>query len=413
MQCHIMACEPKPKWHGAWLPFPAVPVVDIVLGLLVVLGALYGLRMGAVVQLFTFGGFWLGLTLGALLAAAIVPAVTSLPLQAALSLAALLGLAFFLASVGHLIGSRSSLAVRRYHLGGVDSAFGVVVSMAAVLVSAWLVGNVLAQSRFTPVSTAIQRSHILGAVDGVLPPVPSVFSRIDAFLQSEGFPPAFAELGPPTWSSVPTPTSAQAEAIGSAVARSTVKVLGVACGEEQEGTGFVVAPGMVVTNAHVVAGEQGTQVYVDDVGYSATPVYFDPDYDIAVLRTDAPLGPSLALDAGTVARGTQGAVVGYPEDGPLTAAPAGVAGPITAAGRNIYNDSLVTRDIYQLDADVEPGNSGSPVVTSSGTVIGVVFSRSTIDQGVGYALTSPGVLSRVQQAEARTAGVSTGACVHG
>ncbi len=390
-----------------------MPVVDIVLGVLVVLGALYGLRMGALVQLFTFGGFWLGLTLGALLAAAVVPAVTSLALQAALSLAALLGLAFFLASVGHLVGSRSSLAVRRYHLGGVDSVLGVVVSMAAVLASAWLVGNVLAQSRFIPVSTAIQRSHILGAVDGVLPPVPSVFSRIDAFLQSEGFPPAFAELAPPTWSAVPTPTSAQAETIGAAVARSTVKVLGVACGEEQEGTGFVVAPGMVATNAHVIAGERGTQVFVDGVGYPATPVYFDPNYDLAVLRTDAPLGPSLPLDAGTAARGTQGAVVGYPEDGPLTAAPAGVAGTITAAGRNIYNDSLVTREIYQLNADVQPGNSGSPVVTSNGTVVGVVFSRSTIDQGVGYALTSPDVLSRVQQAEARTAAVSTGACVHG
>lgn len=387
--------------------------MDLLIGALLIAGALYGLRMGALVQLFTFGGFWIGLTLGALFAGAVVPSISSLPLQAGLTLAALLGLAFIVGALGHLVGARSSLLVRRHHLGAVDSALGLVVSMMAVLLSAWLIGSVLAQSRYATVSAAVQRSHILHAVDGLLPPVPSVFSRVDSFLQSEGFPPAFAQLTPPAWTAVPAPSTSRAVSIGSSAASSTVKVLGVACGQQQEGTGFVVAQGMVVTNAHVIAGERGTEVVVNGTGYRATPVYVDPNYDLAVLRTDAPLGHVLSLATATATRGTQAAVVGYPENGALTISPAGVSGTIPASGRNIYNEGVVVRDIYQLEANVEPGNSGSPVVTAGGTVIGMLFSRSTLQQNVGYALTSSGVLSRVQQAEGQTAAVSTGACVQG
>lgn len=387
--------------------------VDLVLIALLVLGALYGLRLGALAQLFTFGGLWLGLTLGAVLAAAVVPTVGSLPLQAALSLACLLGLGLVLGSLGRLVGGRSSLLLRRHHLGGVDSGLGVVVAMLAVIVSAWLIGNLLAQSRFTAVGSAVQNSRILRAVDAVLPPVPSLFSRVDSFLQSEGFPAAFAQLAPPLTGPVATPSMAEAQTIGSSVANSTVKVLGAACGQELEGSAFVVAPGMVVTNAHVVAGEQATEVVVGGAQYRAVPVSFDPNYDLAVLRTSAPLGPALHLATSNAPRGTKAAVVGYPENGPLTVSPAGVSGTLDAAGRNIYNEGVVVRHIYQLQADVKPGNSGSPVVSTNGQVIGVVFSRSTVDQGVGYALTSPGVLARVHAAEGRSAAVGTGACVHG
>jgi S1-C subfamily serine protease len=169
----------------------------------------------------------------------------------------------------------------------------------------------------------------------------------------------------------------------------------------------------VVTNAHVIAGEQAPQVVRNGVDYRTTPVYFDPNYDLAILRTDAPLGPPLDLATSAAPRGAQGAVVGYPENGPLTVSPAGVAGLFDAAGRNIYNEGLVLREIYQLDAKVQPGNSGSPLVTQGGTVVGMVFSRSTVYPDVGYALTSSGVLSRVQRAAARTLPVSTGSCVHG
>jgi hypothetical protein len=133
--------------------------------------------------------------------------------------------------------------------------------------------------------------------------------------------------------------------------------------------------------------------------YNATPVLFDPDFDLAVLRTDAPLGPALAISPNLVSRGTQAAILGYPEDGGLTIGAAGVTEEVTAIGKDIYNSGSVTRGVYALDANVLPGNSGGPLLGAGGQVIGVVFSRSTVYQDVGYALTSPGVLSRVQEAE--------------
>ncbi len=159
----------------------------------------------------------------------------------------------------------------------------------------------------------------------------------------------------------------------------------------------------MATNAHVVAGESATQVIVNGSSYGATVVLFDPKFDLAILRTAAPLGPVLTIDPDQVPRGTQAAILGYPEDGPLTVGAAGISAQITAVGRDIYNQGAVTRGVYALEATVRPGNSGGPVVIAGGEVVGVVFSRSTVYPNVGYALTSPGVLARVRQA-AVTAG---------
>jgi S1-C subfamily serine protease len=196
---------------------------------------------------------------------------------------------------------------------------------------------------------------------------------------------------------------------------STVKILGTACSNEQEGSGFVVGPGLVATNAHVVAGETSgnTQVVLGNNSYQATPVLFDPSFDLAVLRTDAPLGPALNIDPNLVQRGTPGALLGYPENGPLVIDPAGVTQEITAIGKDIYNSGSVTRTVYALDANVEPGNSGGPLMGPGGQVIGVVFSRSTVYPNVGYALASPGVLTRVQAARQHHSAVGTGSCISG
>jgi S1-C subfamily serine protease len=225
----------------------------------------------------------------------------------------------------------------------------------------------------------------------------------------------FSTLTPPSTPSVSPPTSAQTKALADPAVFSTVKILGTACSNEQEGSGFVVGPGLVATNAHVVAGEGGgnTQVVIGNNSYGATPVFFDPSFDLAVLRTDAPLGPALTIDPNFVARATPAALLGYPEDGPLTIDPAGVTDEVTAVGKDIYGNGTVTRGVYALNANVEPGNSGGPLMGPGGQVIGVVFSRSTVYQNVGYALTSPGVLARVQAAARHRSPVSTGPCISG
>jgi S1-C subfamily serine protease len=121
----------------------------------------------------------------------------------------------------------------------------------------------------------------------------------------------------------------------------------------------------------------------------------------------------LALDSQTVPRQTQGAVLGYPGGGPFTYGPAGVMAEFEAQGRDIYGQGLTVRDVYEIEASVRPGNSGGPLVLPNGVVIGIVFSRSTTNDTIGYALTSPGVLTRVHQAEAATGTVGTGGCTNG
>jgi S1-C subfamily serine protease len=393
----------------------AVDWVDLLIVGLMLLAAVHGLRLGALVQLLTFAGFWLGLLLGTVVWVHALTFIHQSDERAGLTVAAVFLTAGALAVLGRVIGTYSNVTLRRHHLGSVDAALGVGVAVIAVLLSSWLVASIVSSpnSRFTWLSSAVARSDILHSVDRVLPQVPPVFTDLQTFLNQQGFPQVFSTLLPPSTGPVATPTSAATRALATPALSSTVKVLGAACGDEQEGSGFVVGHGLVATNAHVVAGESSTQIIVGGSSYASTVVLFDPAFDLAILRTDAPLGPILTLDPNPVARGTQAAVLGYPENGPLTVGGAGISAQITALGRDIYNQGAVTRTVYALQANIRPGNSGGPVVIAGGQVVGIVFSRSTVYQNVGYALASPGVLARVQKAESRQAPVSTQRCATG
>jgi S1-C subfamily serine protease len=389
--------------------------VDLVIIGLMLLAAVHGLRLGALVQILTFGGFWLGFVLGALLWQWVLHSVSNQSVRTTVTVSLVLVTAIGFSYVGRVLGAYSNVTLRRHHLGNADAALGVVVAIVAVLLSCWLVASVITSpnSRFTSLSSAVARSDILHSVDRVLPQAPGVFNDLETFLSNHDFPPVFTTLIPPSTGPVATPTDAATRALAAPAAFSTVKILGAACSEEQEGSGFVVGHGLVATNAHVVAGESATQVLVNGTPYRGTVVYFDPAFDLAILRTSAPLGPVLTIDPADVGRGTQAAILGYPQDGPLTTNSAGVTAELTAGGKDIYDRGSVTRQVYALDADVRPGNSGGPLMGPGGQVIGVVFSRSTVYQNVGYALTSAGVLARVQQAAGRQAPVSTGSCVTG
>jgi S1-C subfamily serine protease len=336
-------------------------------------------------------------------------------IRAIVTVAVVLSTASGLGYVGRVLGTYSNVTLRRHHLGHIDSAFGVLVAVVAVLLSSWLVASVILSpnSRFTAFSSAVARSDILHSVDRILPNAPPIFNDFENFLNNQGFPQVFSSLTPPSTGTVSTPTDARTQSLADPAIFSTVKILGTACNNQQEGSGFVVGHGLVATNAHVVAGEGGTQVLVGSAAYRATVVLFDPSFDLAILRTAAPLGPVLRISPNLVGRGTQAAILGYPEDGPLSVDSAGVAAEVTALGKDIYNQAAVTRGVYALDANVRPGNSGGPVMGPGNQVIGVVFSRSTVYANVGYALASPGVLARVQAAESRQTAVSTGTCVSG
>ncbi|HUY65365.1 MAG TPA: MarP family serine protease [Acidimicrobiales bacterium] len=388
-------------------------LVDLIVVAVVALAAIQGLRLGAIVQVLSFGGFWVGLYLGALLASVTVRWEHAQSARATVALVTMLGVATLCGVAGRVVGNFAFRRVHRGLAGSLDSVLGVVVAVIASLLAAWVLANTLVNSSSVSLNASIDQSKIIRSLDNVLPAPPSVFSRVQSFLSSEGFPPVFAQLAPASAGPVSLPGDAQLQQAVVRAEASTVKIIGEGCGQIQEGSGFVVAPGVVVTNAHVVAGI-GHPMVEDTAGDHPTSVIsFDPYYDLAVMRVGGLSEPPLALVPDQVGRGVEAAVLGYPGGGSFTAVPAGVMATFEAEGRDIYGQGLTVRNVYELQAVVRPGNSGGPLVLPDGRVIGVVFSRSTTNNDIGYALTSPGVLSRVVRAESVQTPVGTGACTPG
>jgi S1-C subfamily serine protease len=385
-------------------------VVDIVLVVVALMAAYQGARVGALVQVCAILGFLGGLYLGALLASVTVRWAGAPTTKTAVALTTMVGAGFALGMVGRLLGARIAVRVHPGFARSVDAVLGTVVAVAAALVTFWLLASTLVNSSSVAVDSAILQSRVINDLNTVLPAPPSVFSQAQGFLTAEGFPPVFAALAPASAEPVALPSNSLLRSAVLEASPSTVKVEGYGCGVIQEGSGFVVAPGLVVTNAHVVAGIPQPLVQAGNHLAATKVVLFDPSFDLAVLRVPGLTARALTLDPSTVDRGTQAAVLGYPEGGPLTVDGAGVMALFEAQGRDIYGQSLTVRNVYEIDALVRPGNSGGPLVLPDGQVVGVVFSRSTVDTNVGYALTSPDVLARVTRAESATGTVSTGRC---
>jgi S1-C subfamily serine protease len=388
-------------------------VIDVVLIIVVALAAFRGLRVGAVSLVLSFGGFLGGLYLGARLASVTVHWAHSQASRSAVALATMLGVAVLGGFVGRILGGLASDRVHRGMLGSADSLVGVGVSVVASLLAVWLLASTLVNAPLFGLDSAIDQSQIIRSLDRVLPAPPSVFSRIQNYLTAEGFPDVFAQLAPASAGPVSLPGAPQLREAVTRAGASTVKIIGEGCGQIQEGSGFVVGPGLVVTNAHVIAGIRHPSVEAGDALLQTTVVSFDPSFDLAVLRVSGINEPALTLDPNRSGRGVEAAVLGYPGGGPFSVAPAGIMAEFEAEGRDIYGQGLTLRDVYEIQAQVRPGNSGGPLVEPDGRVVGVVFSRSTTNNDIGYALASPGVLSRVVRAENLYRPVSTGPCTFG
>ncbi len=390
--------------------------LDVALLAAVAISAFHGLRIGAAAQLASLVGFCAGLAAGAGLVTLVDPYVAGQLAKTFTALALLLLPAGIGGSLGRRLGGRVWHKLRRARLGSLDAALGAVVASGGTLLVCWLFASILVNSAFQEVAGQVEDSAVLRGVARVLPPVPNAFSSVERFLAAGGFPQVLANVLPEPVGPVRLPGEAAVRSALVAASASTVKVVAIGCGGEQEGSGFVATTGagsdLVVTNAHVVAGTSTITVEAPDGTASrATPVLFDPRFDLAVLRT-SPLGePALPIDTGLVERGAAAVVLGYPGGGPFSHRSAGILARFEAEGRDIYGNALTVRTVYELHAVVRPGNSGGPLVAPSGEVLGVVFSRSTSDPEIGYALASPGVASRVAEAAHRTAAVGTQGCV--
>jgi S1-C subfamily serine protease len=410
-QSYLRGYLPNPRTQVPSVTIRTVNTLDILIVLLLVLSAVNGYRRGAVLQLTAYAGLLLGLVAGALLAPVAAGFVTSPLAQAGVALSTLLVMAAIGDALGWLVGSKIWVIARRSVLRTFDSVAGSIVAVVAVLVTVWFIGLNLANGPVPELSRQIRGSAVVRTIDDTLPRPPSLLASMRQLLNRFGFPEIFADLPPAPAGPVKAPTEGEAAQAADAARDSTVRILGKACGAIHEGSGFVVAPRYVVTNAHVVAGMAAPQVQLQNGGSQAgVTVLFDARLDIAVLRVATAPGPTLALDEDEEDRGTGGAVLGYPGGGSLDIEAAAVRRSLHAVGRDIYGESVVQRDVYELQTLVRPGNSGGPFVLTDGSVAGVVVAASTTDTRIGYAITSPQVVPLVQKATGRTAAVSTGGC---
>jgi S1-C subfamily serine protease len=266
-------------------------------------------------------------------------------------------------------------------------------------------------------SRAVASSRVVAAIDAVMPPrAGRLFAGFRSVVAGEAFPRVFAGIEPEEILPVEPPDPQVADPAAQAAAGGVVKVSGVAeqCSRGQEGSGFVVAPQRVVTNAHVVAGVDGPEVQVTGQGerLPGTVVVFDPQRDLAVLAVPGLQAQPLKVGK-DLGRGDSAVVAGFPLDGPFRSVPARVRDVLDARGENIYGTPGVVREVYSLFTRVEPGNSGGPLLDPSGAVVGVVFARSLDDSSTGYALTLAESRPVLASAGKASDAVDTGGCSPG
>jgi uncharacterized membrane protein required for colicin V production len=390
--------------------------LDLIAVLLVVLAILLGFRSGALPQV---GGL-LGAIGGAAIAIAALPLVSE-PLErvdpgvrpllvlGGLVLAVIVG-----ESIGSAVGRTIARALGTGVIGAADRVAGGVVGAAQALLIVWLAGGLLALGPVPRLAETAQTSTAIREMNRVLPPPTEIAAGLGVLLDGSGLPEVFIGFDPLPRPPVTLPEDVTAQAIARIASASTFRVVAGTCGYESSGSGVAIARDAIVTNAHVVAGARRNGVRVigaDGNQHDATVVLFDPDLDVAVLHVPDLLSVPLRFASNDPERGAVGAALGYPGGGSLTIIPAAVAGAYPAVGRDIYAQDRVARDILELHASIDRGDSGGPFVLTDGTIGGLVFAESRTDEDVGYALAPVDVATRVAPAIDRTAAVGTGACV--
>ncbi len=361
-------------------------VFDVALVVLAVFAAAGGYRLGFVAR----AASWIGLAVGAVAGAFLLPEVLPQVQDASdatvtlVAVGLLVGTALIGQALGLVLGSRLHAELPPGAVRRTDQVAGGLIGIVGVLVAVWLLLPVLAH---VPGWTAEQArgSVIAREVRSAFPDPPDTLEALRRVVGEDLSPQVFESLTPaPDTGSSPGSSGVSTE-MANQVVRSTVKVEGVACSRIQEGSGFFVAEDLVVTNAHVVAGETDSIVELSDGStLDADVVAFDPRRDLAVLRTRGGGRPPLPLADAEV--GETGGVFGRPGGGPLEISPFRVADRITAVGRDIYDSGSTSRDVLVLASDLAPGDSGSALVDPQGRVVGVAFAIAPDRPGVAYAL---------------------------
>ena len=381
--------------------YSVVTVLDWAIVAFTIALGLWGYRQGLIVGALTLVGFALGAFAGSRLGPlALAKGSESpyAPLCAALG-ALLVGALIAVTVESFALGIKARL-IRRPVLHLADGAGGAALIAAVALGLAWVFGSVALHAPGTARLRAdVQESVILRSLNEVLPPSGPVLNALDRV------DPAPSVTGPAAPVARPDPAIATDPDV-LAAGRSVVRVLGTACGLGVEGSGWAVRPGLIVTNAHVVAGSSDTTVTTQGgLGLDATVVHYDPSEDLALLRVGANL-PTLPISSQREA-GSDAAVLGYPENGPYAVAPARLGDTQPTISEDSYGHGPIDRTIVALRGSVRSGNSGGPLVDGQGRVVGTVFAATTAGEAGGFAVPA----EDARAALARTAAsVSTGPC---
>ncbi|MDH2903156.1 MAG: CvpA family protein [Actinomycetota bacterium] len=376
--------------------------IDVAIASLVVVAALRGWAQGLLRQLGSVLGRIIGLVGGAYLAISLAPHITQVawrPLDVVLIIAAT-------TIAGGLImryfGGVFSNRIHENRLGLADSTLGAGVGIVGTLLTCWFLAALLAVVPWGSVGQSINHSVILRYVGRVMPSPPAVESKLQGVLDQLNVPSLFAKVIAPTLPAIAHSPLVTTHHVASASVVAIVSYGG--CGVANQGTGFVVAPGEVVTMAHLVAGER-TVLVGSRVG---RVVLFDPRADVAVVRVAALNAPSLPLGP-NAPRGARGELVGYASPSDRVSSGAISLGPVVAPGRDIYSGPVFTRTMDLVVVAVNSSESGSPVLVR-GAVSAVVVQRAVFASSLAYAI--PASQIRSELAHVTTKATSTGPCVN-
>lgn len=382
--------------------------VDWLIVAIAILFAAWGYAQGIIVGGLSLGGFILGAIIGGRIAPLVLSSGSHSVYAPLFALVGAMLVGGLLASLLEGLGVRLRLALRIPGLRFVDGLLGAALTACVGLGIVWIVGAVSLAAVTSPtLRRSLEHSAILRDLDKALPPSGAILNALSRY------DPLPSLAGP----SADVPRPSKGILSGAAVRdafSSVVRVVGTACGLGIEGSGWVAAPGLVMTDAHVVAGESDTTVQVGGVGgLSARVVLFDPHNDVAVLRVSGLSERALPI-SGSASSGTAAAILGYPEDGPFRAEPGriGITKPVITD--NAYGNGPVLRTITALRGLVRPGNSGGPLVDAAGHVVAMAFAQITNPApGTGpggFAVPIGVIRSELSKAESSSAPVSTEGC---
>ena len=395
----------------------SVNALDAITLCLIVAGVILGWRSGAIPQVFGLIGAILGGAVAILALpwfedplSGIDPTIRPIVVLAGLVVAVGIG-----ESLGAALGRALAGRLGDGLLSTADRTAGSALAVAQALLVVWLAGSLLAEGPIPRLAETAGGSTAVRTMAAVLPPATEVAGGLGDLLNATGLPDVFVGFEPLPAPPVDRPADRAARAIAAAAEASTFKVSAATCnGLQSVGTGFAIARGYVVTNAHVVAGASSRGVRVSGTGQirDAVPVLFDPSLDVALLYVDGLQAVPLSFAAHDPERGAIGATLGYPGGRSLTILPAAVAGRYPATGRDIYGQEQVRRQILELRAEIERGDSGGPLVLKDGTVGGIVYAEARTNPDVGYALSGTEVAAAIRPGIGRRTAVATGACLH-